>query len=448
MHLSFQTRYLLYILALHAALIGLIVYVVRQVKPLPVEVEYVTIGLQLVVVLSLYIAYQIYRSFRQPSAFIASGVEAIQDKDFTVKFVTTGNEEVDKLIRVYNLMIDQLRAERTRQAEQQFFMDKLVEASPIPLIIFDFDHRISSVNPMARQLLQLPAESLLGKTLDQIPHPLLNELALISTDQAQPTRPTALKLTGVQTYRAQFGQFIDRGFGRQFLFLEERTTEIIETEKKAYGKVIRMMAHEVNNSIGAVNSILTIAEPEVSDPDLRQAVRVAIERNDRLNHFMRRFADVVRLPLPHLVATDMRMLLRNLEQLMQPQIESRRVSLRLEVPETPVLWPVDVPQLEQVLVNVVKNALEACESGQIVEIQLSEQELTIRDNGKPIPDAVASQLFDPFFSTKPDGQGIGLTLTREILHNHGFSFSLKTHPDGWTVFGIKIAGAMNNGNTD
>lgn len=446
--MSFQTRYLVYILALHAVLVGLMIYVVRHVKPLPIRVEYVTIALQIIAALSLYIAYRVYRSFRQPSEYIASGIEAIQDKDFSVKFVTTGNEEVDKLIRVYNLMIEQLRAERTRQAEQQFFMDKLVEASPIPLIIFDFDHRIASVNPVAQRLLQLPVESLLGKTLEQIPHPLLQQLAYMPTDQAQPTRRTVLKLTGVQTYGAQFGQFIDRGFGRQFLFLEELTTEIIETEKKAYGKVIRMMAHEVNNSIGAVNSILTIAEPEVSDPDLRQAVRVAIDRNDRLNRFMRRFADVVRLPLPHLVLTDMQTLLRNLEQLMQPQAESRQVSLRLTVPETPVQWPVDVPQLEQVLVNVVKNALEACQSGETVEIQLSEQELTIRDNGKPIPNSVASQLFDPFFSTKPDGQGIGLTLTREILHNHGFSFSLKTQPDGWTVFGIKIAGAMNNGNTD
>jgi PAS domain-containing protein len=104
--------------------------------------------------------------------------------------VPTGNDEVDELIRVYNLMIDQLRHERTRQAEQQFFLDKLVEAAPIALLILDFDSRVSAVNPKARQLLRLPDSDLLQKPLSAIPHPLLAQLSTL------PTRPAPYGQTG------------------------------------------------------------------------------------------------------------------------------------------------------------------------------------------------------------------------------------------------------------
>ena len=421
--MKFQTRYLLYILALHAVLIGLTFQLLSANKTWFIASE-VLIGL------SLLVAVQLYQVFQKPSVFIASGIEAIQDKDFTVKFMLTGNNEVDELIRVYNAMIDQLRTERTRQAEQQFFLDKLVEAAPIAMLIFDFDERVSAVNPKARQLLRLSDTDLLQKPLSGIQHTLLSQLQLL------PDQPQIVKVAGVETYRVLRGQFIDRGFRRQFLFIEELTAEIIETEKKAYGKVIRMMAHEVNNSIGAVNSILTIAEPDVADDEVRKAVRVAIERNDRLNLFMRRFADVVRLPAPNLSPANVADLVKNGLQLMQPQARQRGISLTSHLPDLPVNQLIDAGQIEQVLVNILKNALEACQPGQAVEVMLTNGELLIRNNGQAIPGDVAARLFDPFFSTKPTGQGIGLTLTREILLNHGFGFSLKTGADGWTVFRI------------
>lgn len=422
--MTFQTRYLLYILAVHVVLVGLTFQLLKQNKPLFIASE-------VLIVLSLYGAARLYQTFGQPAKFIASGIEAIKDKDFTVKFVATGNDEVDELIRVYNLMIDQLRHERTRQAEQQFFLDKLIEAAPIALLIFDFDERVSAVNPKARQLLNLSDSDLLHQPLSAISHPLLAQLSTLSPDQAH-----TIKLTGVETYRVLRGQFIDRGFRRQFLFIEELTAEIIETEKKAYGKVIRMMAHEVNNSIGAVNSILTIAGPEVADPDVRQAVQVAVERNNRLNKFMRRFADVVRLPAPSPVLTNVADLVRDVIRLMQPQAVGQGIALIARLPNSPVCQPIDVAQIEQVLVNIMKNALEACQSGQMVEVVLDDRQLLIRDNGQTIPEHVAANLFDPFYSTKSTGQGIGLTLTREILLNHGFSFSLRSETDGWTVFRI------------
>lgn len=424
--MRFQHRYLVYILLVHAVLAGLSFQLLKEHKGWFIALEGLIIG-------SLYIAIQFYRTFRQPATFITSGIEAIKDQDFTVKFVPTGNAGVDELIQVYNLMIDHLRHERVRQAEQQFFLDKLIDAAPLALLIFDYDERVSSVNPKARNLLNLTSDALLGQPLSAIPHPLLSQLVRLPPDQ-----PHTLKGVGAETYRALRGQFMDRGFRRQFLFIEELTAEIIETEKKAYGKVIRMMAHEINNSIGAVNSILEVTQNYVSEPDVKHAVQVAIERNDRLNQFMRRFADVVRLPPPNKRPVDISELVRNVVRLMQPQAQVRGILLTGSADQTDP-QVADVEQLEQVLVNVVKNALEACQPGQCVEVISTPGRLCVRDNGLPIPATLAANLFNPFYSTKPDGQGIGLTLTREILLNHQVTFSLKTQADGWTVFRIDFA---------
>lgn len=429
MKIPLRLQYAVFISLIHVALIYLIF---RWLG----ENELLFIISEIFVLLSILVAIRIYQAFGQPSQFISSGIEAIKDKDFTVKFVPTGNSEVDELIQVYNLMIDQLRTERTRQMEQQFFLEKLIEASPIAILIQDFDDRISMVNSKAVDLLQLQPERMLGRTLTEVNHPLLEQLTDLDSDA-----PQTLKISGIETYRVFKSHFIDRGFRRSFLMLEELTSEILETEKKAYSKVIRMMAHEVNNSIGAINSILDVTQTYLQDtdyPELKEALHIAIERNDRLNHFMRRFADVVRLPLPQRKLTDLNELTRNVTRLMQAQAEARGLNVQYSLAAHPIEKAIDVEQMEQVLVNVLKNAIEACQPGNTVEVITNDRHLIIRDNGKPISPELETKLFDPFFSSKPDGQGIGLTLTREILLNHGFPFSLTTNPDGWTAFSIQV----------
>lgn len=424
--MSFRTRYLLYSIAIHIAMTGLLFLVLQQNKLLFIASE---LGL----LVSIGIAVSMYRQFQQPSAFIASGIEAIRDNDFTVKFVPTGNREVDELITVYNLMIDQLRQERTRQVEQQFFLEKLIEAAPIAILIFDFDGRIASVNPRASQLLSVQPEDVMGKQLDEIGFSLLAQVADMTDGDSRVMKPN-----GMETYKVLRSNFMDRGFRRSFLIIEELTPEILASEKQAYSKVIRMMAHEVNNSIGAVNSILGVTQSYVEEPDVQHALRVAVERNGRLSRFMRRFADVVQLPQPQKQRVNVHELARNVTRLMQGQAEGRGVLLTGLVGEVNMQL-VDVEQFEQVLVNIVKNALEACEAGHRIEIVGNETALIVRDNGQPIPESIAANLFNPFYSTKPEGQGIGLTLTREILLNHGVTFSLQTKPDGWTEFWIEFA---------
>ncbi|RYY33389.1 MAG: HAMP domain-containing histidine kinase, partial [Sphingobacteriaceae bacterium] len=250
---------------------------------------------------------------------------------------------------------------------------------------------------------------------------------------------------GHTTVKIQRSHFIDRGFPRHFIMIEEMTAEIIAAEKNAYGKVIRMMAHEVNNTIGPVNSIIqsamaTNALWQLPDTDsLHDALQVAIERNYNLNIFMRNFADLVKLPEPKTNKVDLCKILQNVVTLMELPAKDKHILLNFYKPETQFYITADEQLLEQALVNIVKNAIEAIgENGDVnVILDNKKRTLTIQDNGKGITGKENELLFTPFFSTKKDGQGIGLTLVREILVKHGFEFSLRTE-EGLTRFLIKL----------
>lgn len=430
MRLSTRSKYILYVTVLHLVLIFLVYKVLFQDKVLFIASE-------VFLFISIGASIRLYQNFMRPNEFVKSGIEAIKDKDFTIKFVPTGKGEVDTLIEVYNLMIDQLREERTKLHEQHFFLEKLIAASPIAILILDFDNRISSLNTKAEILFKVPPGSLSGKILEESGLPLLAELGTLLDGESR-----IMKTNGVETYKVRRSHFMDQGFRRSFLMIEELTAELLESEKKAYGKVIRMMAHEVNNTLGATDSILQTTRNFLHTEEyaeLNEALRIASERNQRLTRFMRNFADVVRLPPPTLESIDLGKLVQEVVVFMQPYATGKGIALTMQpAPETPTYLRVDAGQMEQVLVNVIKNAIEACEAGQEVQVSLSPQQLSVRDKGTPISSVQATQLFNPFFSSKPDGQGIGLTLTREILLNHGFSFSLKTREDGWTEFLVEF----------
>jgi two-component system, NtrC family, nitrogen regulation sensor histidine kinase NtrY len=163
--MSLKVKYFLFITFIHL-LVGYLLYRLLAEKRLYFLLAEVGI------ILSLLLAYRLYRSFIKPLDFIASGTDAIRDQDFNVKFLKTGANEMDKLISVYNDMIDNIRTERTQTEEQHFFLQKLIHASPSGIILLDYDDRISEVNPKAIELLQWKPEWL-NQKIGAIDHPLL-----------------------------------------------------------------------------------------------------------------------------------------------------------------------------------------------------------------------------------------------------------------------------------
>lgn len=424
-----RTKYILFVGIIHLVTLVLTFIIFSDNKILFIASE-------VLVLLSIIVAWRLYRQLISPLKTLMQGVDAIRDRDFNVKFLATGKYEMDQLINVYNAMIDELREERTKQEQQHFFLEKLINTSPTGIIILDYDECIHQVNPKALQLLGLEEKVLLGNPVQVIFHPLMQEISRLPSGESK-----TVAVNGMETYKLQKSHFIDRGFARYFIMLEELTAEILAAEKKVYGKVIRMMAHEVNNTVGPVNSILqSTLQTHENSAGISNALQVAIDRNHNLNVFMRNFADIVRLPEPQKKHTDLHQLLLHTSKLMELKAGEKQIVFQFELSPTPVQINADALQLEQALINIIKNAIEAIpEKGTITFITRPHpRELIVRDNGKGIAANIADQLFSPFFSTKRDGQGIGLTLTREILLNHGYDFSLKTIEPGVTEFSIRF----------
>jgi two-component system nitrogen regulation sensor histidine kinase NtrY len=434
--MSLRLKLILFLLPLYAVLLVLAAQA-RTTNPLLfVACEVVLLG-------SLVLAWQLYRGFTRPVRLIEAGAAALAAQDFNLKFKQVGQPELDQLIDVYNRMLDALRQERVSQHEQSVLLERLVKASPAGILVLDFDGYIASANAAAARALGLPADALAGQAVATLPAPWGPMLAILAAGH-----PQTVRLPGGQTYRAAAAHFLDRGFQRRFVVLEELTEEIRAQEKQTYEQLIRLVAHEVNNSIGAVNSLLgsfRYYAPQLApadQADFTQALDVSITRNTQLADFVAGYARLVRLPPPTPHPTDLHALLRGLGQLFGPQSATQGITWHWQLAHAgPLLVQADSQQLTQALLNVAKNALEAIgPGGGNVWVSTTAQPptLTIANDGAPLSPTVSQQLFTPFFSTKPGGQGIGLTLVRDILLAHGFTFRLETAADGRTAFSLQL----------
>ena len=153
---------------------------------------------------------------------------------------------------------------------------------------------------------------------------------------------------------------------------------------------------------------------------------------------MRNFADLVKLPEANKKRIDLNQVVISVSKLMEVKASERNIRLELDIKNEPFYISADEQQMEQALINIVKNGIEAVEEKGSVKFitNVKSRQLVIADNGKGITAEQSEQLFTPFYSTKKDGQGIGLTLVREVLMNHGFEFSLKSGAKRQTEFTI------------
>jgi two-component system nitrogen regulation sensor histidine kinase NtrY len=422
-----RTKYILFVAVLHIVALVLSYFVFFENKILFIVSE-------VFIIISVLISWQLYNQLIQPLKLLMQGTDAIKDRDFNIKFLATGKFEMDQLINVYNEMIDELRLERTKQEQQHLFLEKLIHTSPTGILILDYDGKIKQANPKGLQLLEVHEKDLVGKTLDESTHPVILKIKNVNPGEAQ-----TITLNGGITYKLQKSHFIDRGFARQFVMIEELTAEILAAEKKTYGKVIRMMAHEVNNTIGPVNSILqSTLQAGRNNEAIDNALVVAMQRNNNLNVFMRNFADLVRIPPPVKKPVDLVALMNNVVELSKVRSGNKKIVFEKQYDANSFIISADLQQLEQAFINIIKNAIEAIdEEGSITIVtNTRSRQMVIRDSGKGIRPQSEENLFSPFYSTKKDGQGIGLALIKEILINHGFEFSLKTTSPGITEFKI------------
>jgi len=367
-----------------------------------------------------------------------TGTDALSDGEYNTKYVRTGSKEIDNLIRIFNKMIDSLREERTLMTEQSYFIQNLIEVTPIGIIIMDFDGLISNMNPASKAILGVKTQ-MKGQNLYDLNTELIQRIQKINNSES-----TIISISGIDKYKCQKSEVIHQGFKKQFIIIDDLSREMLASEKEAYGRIIRMMAHEVNNSMGAINSILdTVIEygfnESSSDQDLKESLNIAKDRNIGLSAFMANYASILRLPEPNKRKLDLVTILKKTGQLFQPIANEKDISIEFDLPNEKVTIVGDKIHLQQAISNMIKNAIESIHNNGDIKISCSlyPPQFTIADNGPGIPKENEGKLFTPFFSTKPTGQGIGLMLIRDILTNHNTNFTLSTnkHTD-WTEFKV------------
>ncbi len=391
-----------------------------------------------VITLSLiYLAY-FYRKVVKPLNTIANGMDLLREQDFSSRLKSVGQLEADRIVDIFNRMMQQLKEERLRLREQNHFLDLLISVSPMGVVILTFDGKVSMANKAALQFLEVDTEEdMLNKGMEDLKTPLAEEMSRLPKDTTE-----TIRLSDSHIYRCSRLSFVDRGFAHPFFLIESLTSEVMKAEKKAYEKVIRMIAHEVNNSVAGITSTLDTVDDALQTmddtDDLREVMKVCIERGYSLSRFITRFADVVKIPEPQLEEVRLNDRISACERFLENICQDHQVDLRMDLCEENPWVKIDTSLFEQVLINMVKNSVESIEKNGVITLRTSASPvmLEVADTGRGISKEVETKLFTPFFSTKPNGQGIGLIFIREVLMKHGCSFSLRTYEDGITRFRI------------
>ncbi|MGE0640574.1 MAG: PAS domain-containing sensor histidine kinase [Thermoanaerobaculia bacterium] len=441
--MRWQRRATLLVVVLHLPLAFLAWYAARDSR-------LGILAAEVAVAVSFTASWWLLRLGRVSRELAEGGRSLLAEGDFTTRFRLLGQRDVDELVLLFNSLSEELRRERLRLEERDLLLGKLIAASPAGVVLLDLDGNVDLLNPAAATLLGIPAGEAVGRSARELPAPFGEAAATLPAGGAR-----TLPFGASRRARISRAEFHDRGFERPFLLIEELTAELRSTERAAYERVIRLVSHEVNNSAGAIGSLLDSsreilgAGPGDPPAEVDEALDVAARRVRHLARFIDGFAEVVRLPAPQLAPLALEPLARDLVTLHRDEAARRSIDLRLRVEPDAEAVPADRGQIEQSLLNLLRNAFEASPDGGAVEISVGGDSrhaaLSVRDSGPGISSDIADQLFTPFFSTKREGRGLGLTLVQEVARRHGGEVRLENDPRGGAIATLRLPRKVGGG---
>lgn len=363
-------------------------------------------------------------------------VAAVDFGDFTRRFV--GDDIDAELGEVFNGVLSRLRAARAERNVQAGYLELVVRHVPVPLLAARADGTLKLVNAPARRLTGLPA----------LTH--IRELAAL--DPALPKAMQELKPGSQQLLRARVRgrpaelrvsvSEIRLNDGLERLFsIENLAGELTARESSAWRNLIRVLTHEIMNTLTPVTSLAQTAagllEDDSAKADVQDAVRAIARRSEGLTSFVLRYRELMTVPQPEPARVNVGDALQSVVALMRPETGSAVISIEVDSPSLEVM--ADRTLLDQVLVNVVRNALDAVRDTARPRLELRGEldqgrvVISVTDNGPGIDEDVVRQVFIPFFTTKRDGSGIGLSLCQQVMTAHGGEIALESGPAGTTV---------------
>ena len=384
----------------------------------------------LAVCLWLGSAFAVRNTVVRPLQTLSNLLAALREEDFSFRARGSGREDaLSQVLVEVNTLATTLREQRLGALEASALLRKVIDEIDVAIFAFDRQRHLRLVNRGGERALARPAERLLDRTADE-----LGLAEALDTDQ-----PRVLAMTfpgGPGRWEVRSSTFRQGGLPHRLVVLANVSRALREEERQAWQRLIRVLGHELNNSLTPIRSIAGSLEDLIAresrpadwEDDLRRGLAVIAARAEGLGRFMEAYGRLARLPAPQLRSLELSALVRRVAGL-----ETRlRVSVA-EGPETALL--ADPDQLEQLLINLIRNAVDASlETHGSVLVGWSSNgaakhlEIWVDDEGPGLSDT--ANLFVPFFTTKPGGSGIGLVLARQIAEAHGGNLTLENRQPG------------------
>lgn len=360
--------------------------------------------------------YVLHEQLVFPLRTISNIITALREEDYSLRGRNTRRDDaLGEVMTEVNALADLMESRKLEAVEAAALLRAVMAKIDAAIFAFDDDDRLRLVNLAGERLLARPRERLLGRTAADLGlTELLAEDAPAATDRR---------------WDVHRSSFRERGVPHRLLVLVDITRALREEEAEAWRRIVRVIGHELNNSLAPIKSIATSLEQLVSRDDLpddwrddlARGMRVIGSRTEALTRFTHAYARLARLPEPRKRDVDVDALVQRVTAL-----ESR---VPIETQGPPAQVQADEDQLEQLLINLVKNAADAARERVAIRWSVNGDGLTMRVEDDGVGVSGTANLFVPFFTTKPGGSGIGLFLSRQIAEAHGGTLTLANRID-------------------
>jgi two-component system, NtrC family, nitrogen regulation sensor histidine kinase NtrY len=383
-------------------------------------------ALLVLVPIAIWAAAWLVRRWVRTVDAVRDGIVSLRDHDFSLSVGGDARDELGQLVAAYNSLGDLLRRERLELFQRELLLDTVNQATPLALVLTNAADRVVYSNIAARQLYHG------GHKLEGL------EFASVLAGQPQALRDalaadndtlfTADIAGEPQVFHLSQRRFLLNAQPHRLTLLKQLTRELAAQEVATWKKVIRVIAHELNNSLAPISSLAHSGRLLAHQPEAAQLTRVFATIEERATHlasFIDGYARFAKLPQPRMAPVSWEALLLRLEG---------ATPFRIAGPLPRADAMMDASQIEQVLINLLKNAAESGSPPEAIELAIGEARggflIEVRDRGSGLNTEALQNALLPFFSTKPSGTGLGLTLCREIVEAHGGHLSVANRQDG------------------